>query len=113
MKKFSYYVKNNKWITVMLSIATILLLSAIIHRSQLDIELDGGESYVNSWWTAVVVLSMLGVLCSFVVNFLVMVYLLIRRRWKKLLITLGAGVLAFIMLLFSLQADAPTLIFMT
>ena len=104
------FLNNQKWNIAVILVSIILLVSATVHRGQLDVS---RQEYVESLLIPVEMLSMMAIFLMTLVNFILLIKHLIKRQWKKLFITVGVMAFSIVLLSISMHIDAPTLIYMT
>ena len=93
---------------ITLSTATILLIVAVLHSKQIDLDIYTKSIYIPIEMllvAATIILILIGAFC--------VVLYLIKKNWKKLWITAVVLFLSIILFIIAMQIDAPTLIYMT
>ena len=104
------FLNHQKWNIAVILVSIILLVSATVHRGQLDLS---RQEYVESLLIPIEMLSMISIFLMNLVNFILLIKHLIKRQWKKLFITIGVMAFSIALLIISMQIDAPTLVYMT
>ena len=104
------FIKNNKYYCIVIIATLVLLISATIHRIQLNISED---LYRSNILIPIEMLSMIAIFLFALVNAIILVVNLIKRRWKRALIAFCVIIVSFTLMIVSMQIDAPTLIYMT
>ena len=104
------FLNNQKWNIAVVLISIILLISATVHRGQLDLS---RQEYIESLIIPIEMLSMMAIFLMTLVNFILLIKHLIKRQWKKLFITMGVMAFSTVLLIIAMHIDAPTLIYMT
>ena len=92
-----------------LIVVALLILSATMHVMQLD-DLN---AYRRSWWIGVEFLSLIGSFCLVVVFFFRAIYLLVRKRYVRAIVSLTMCLVMLVAAIVAMRIDAPTLIYMT
>ena len=104
------FLKNQKWNIAIISISILLLISAILHRGQFNLS---KQQYIKSIFTPIEIFSMISIFVMNFVNVILLIKHIIKKQWKKLLITIGIIGFSTALMIISMQIDAPTLIYMT
>ena len=104
------FLNNQKWNIAVVLVSIMLLISATVHRGQLDVS---RQEYVESLFIPIEMLSMISIFLMTLVNFILLIKHLIKRQWKKLFITIGVMAFSIVLMSISMHIDAPTLIYMT
>jgi len=102
--------KNNKYYCIVIIITLILLISASIHRIQMNISED---LYRSNILIPIEMFSLVIIFIFTLVNVIILIVNLIKRKWKRALIALCVIIISFVLMVVSMQIDAPTLIYMT
>ena len=105
-----HILKKNKWNSAVICILLILLISAILHRLQLDAP---GQHYTKSVLIHFEILSVISIMLMTLVNVILIFKYLILKQWRRLLVTGGITIVSVVVLIAVMAIDAPTLIYMT
>jgi hypothetical protein len=105
MKEKKSFIFN---LTIAIS-SIVLILSAIIHRLQLN----NSETYRNSFLIHVEMTFMIILFALIIINFFVLLVHLFKKNWKQGIFSFIFGVLLMIAIVISMAIDSPTLVYMT
>jgi hypothetical protein len=97
------------WNSIIVFIALVLFFSSIAHRVQLEFWSD---NYTTNILMNMVVKSMIISILLHTVNIFILIYLLFKNR-KLLLISFVIGSGSFILFIFAVIIDSPTLLYAT
>ena len=103
LKKYRYY-------SIVIITALVLLISATVHRFQLNIS---NSLYTNNILIPIEMFSMIAIMLFTLVNVIILITNLIKRNWKQLLIIFCVIIISIVLMIISMNIDAPTLIYMT
>lgn len=102
--------KNQKWNTAILFVSILLFVSSILHRLQIDLP---GQGYIRSIFVHIEMWSMILLFMMNLINVIVFIVFLVQKYWRKALVTFLVGICSTVLMIVSMQIDAPTLIYMT
>ena len=102
--------KNQEGNTVVILFSMIVLVFAVLHRMQLDLPDHG---YVRSIFVHIEIWSMILLFMMNLINGILFITFLIQKHRRKALVTFLVGICSIVLMVVSMQIDAPTLIYMT
>ena len=105
MRKLHFFI-----LTVIVIISLVLLGGSLIHSYQLD---HFPDSYTESILIPVEIISALLITVLNIINFIMIISSIIRKKGKMVLYSLLIGLASIILFISSLYIDAPTLLYMT
>lgn len=101
---------DNIWYIIVLTISTLLVISAIIHRNQFELL---NEVYIKNNIIHFEMICLILLIALNLVNFILIIIKLLQRKWKESLTYFIVFIISFASVIISLLIDYPTLIFMT
>jgi len=102
--------KDQKGNIIIMIMSIVLLISSILHSFQLNQSI---REYTQSILVPIEILSMTSLLLMNLVNLVLFLKHILMRSWKKLLLTSCVIACSILLMIISMQIDAPTLIYMT
>ncbi len=102
--------KNHKWDIIVIHIGLALLISAILHRLQLNIS---DQVYTQSIWINFEILFMVSIILMTLINVILLFKNLIKKKLREASVTAAIIATSIVVLIAAMAIDAPTLVYMT